>query len=262
MPVIPTYRTGIGAPNLAEAYLGGRRIQQQAAEAAARIALGREQLAQEAVANEMELAVKREALSRQAMKYQQEQEIEKAYRETQIGLRQRELANEEAIAQMRIQDAARDFERQQAYQRRVASKVAGGMPLEEAARQEILETGGTGLSTALERPRPTAERKFRPVVAQDILQPPTRVEMTGPEFLNWFPTAPAEVRTNAANLAIQSMLQAPATATGTNVPSPSSVAPSMPISGAVQTVTTKAQFDALPQGAEYIGKNGKRYRKP
>lgn len=156
MPVIPTYRAGVGAPNLAEAYLGSRRIAQQAASDAARIALGREQLAQEAIANQMELEVKRQALAQQAMKQQQEAEIEKAYRETQIGLRQRELANEEAIGQMRIQEAARDFERQQRYQRRV-TELAPTMGIEEASRQAILESGGTGLSTALERPQAPSE---------------------------------------------------------------------------------------------------------
>lgn len=32
--------------------------------------------------------------------------------------------------------------------------------------------------------------------------------------------------------------------------------------GAAPTITSKQQFDALPSGATYVGKNGKRYRKP
>lgn len=152
MPVIPTYRAGVGAADLSGAYLGARRIAQEAYSDAARIQLGREQLAQQAVANEMELAVKREALARQAMKQQQEAEIVKAYRETQIGLRQRELANDEAITAMRLEDAAREFEEQQRYSRRF-KELEPTLGAEGAARQASLERGGTGLSAALNQPQ-------------------------------------------------------------------------------------------------------------
>lgn len=210
MPVIPTYRAGVGAADLSGAYLGAQRIAQEAYSDAARIQLGREQLAQQAVANEMELAVKREALARQSMKQQQEAEIEKAYRETQIGLRQRELENQEAIAQMRVQDAARDFERQQLYGRRFA-ELEPKLGAEEAARRAILELGGTGLSEALERPRQPEPRKYNAVVGVDPfgLLPPTRLQMTAPEFQSFMQTAPPQLRTNAPNVAIQGMLQPP-----------------------------------------------------
>src|SRR5688572_22351825 len=102
MAVIPSFSSYAPAPDLAGAYLGAQRIQQQAAEAANRIQLGREQLAQEAVQAQMELAAKKEVLASEALRRAQEQEIEKAYRQTQIGLKERELANEESIAAMRI----------------------------------------------------------------------------------------------------------------------------------------------------------------
>lgn len=162
MPVIPTFSSYAPAPNLAEAYLGGGRLQlarqqlaQEAAADAARIALGRQQLQQRAIENEMQLAATKEAQARENLRKAQEAEVEKAYRETQLGLRARELQNEEAIATMRIADAAMEFDRAQRYQRRVSELMqTPGMKLEDAARTAILEAGGTGLSTALERPNP------------------------------------------------------------------------------------------------------------
>lgn len=138
MAVIPTYSTGIGAPDLAGAFLGGRRIRlsreqiaQQAASDAARIQLGREQLAQQAVQNEMELAAKKEVLANESLRRAQEQEIEKSYRQTQIGLKERELKQQELMDSLKIQEAARSFAAQQEYQRRVAA----GEPPEEVMRQ-------------------------------------------------------------------------------------------------------------------------------
>lgn len=170
MPVVPSFSGYAPTPDLAQAYLGGQelqlgrdRLRQQAAADSARISLGYAELQQRAVANEMELAAKKELLSRQALKTAQEQEIEKAYRETQLGLRQRELQNEEALAQMRIQEATRDFDRQMGY-RNLVQKYAPTMGLEEAARRAALELGGTGFSTALERPQaasPFPELNFR-----------------------------------------------------------------------------------------------------
>ncbi len=221
MPLIPTYSTGIGAPDLAGAYLGAQRIRQQAAADNARISLGYAQLQQEAVANEMELAAKKELMAQQALKQAQEAEIEKSYRATQLGLRQRELANEEAIGQMRIADAAREFDRMQGYQRRV-TELSKTLPLEEAARQAILESGGTGLSTALERPNPPAPRKYSAVVGTpQFFEPPPKLSMTAPEFESFMMTAPPELRTNSVNATIQGMLRPPSgtnapTATGTN----------------------------------------------
>lgn len=177
MAVIPTYSTGIGAPDLAGAFLGGRRIAQEAYSDAARIQFGREQLAQQAIQNEMELAAKKEALSRESLRRAQEQEIEKAYRETQLGLAERELKNAEAMNALKIQEMARSFDAQQTYQRRV-KELAPKMGYEEAARQAILETGGTGLSTALERPQgpsqlPEANFRYRQIQGQidDRLRP-------------------------------------------------------------------------------------------
>lgn len=131
MPVIPTYRAGVGAADLSGAYLGASRIAQEAYSDAARIQLGREQLAQQAVANEMELAAKREALAFQTLKNQQEQEIEKAYRQTQIGLKERELANEDAITQMKLKQAANDFAALQEYK----TMVDSGVPPDAAMRR-------------------------------------------------------------------------------------------------------------------------------
>lgn len=225
MAVIPTYSTGIGAPDLAGAFLGGRRIQlgreqlaQEAYSDAARIQLGREQLAQQAVQNEMELAAKKEALSREALRRAQEQEIEKAYRETQLGLAQRELQNAELMSALKIQEAARDFDRAQGYQRRVQALTAQNIPIEEAARQAILETGGTGLSTALERPNapsalPEANFRYRQIQGQidDLMRP-----YSGPMAL----AIPENVRTNVTALRQQQsqLLPPPNTATSTNAP--------------------------------------------
>ena len=151
MSLIPTYSPNVGAPDLAGAYLGRQRIQQQAASDAARISLGYAQLQQEAVANEMQLAATKEAQSRTALKAAQEAEIQKAYNETQLGIQQRNLQLQEQKNQQDILKAAQEFDRMQGYQRRV-NELSKTIPLEEAARQAILETGGTGLSTALERP--------------------------------------------------------------------------------------------------------------
>jgi hypothetical protein len=267
MPVVPSF-TGYGPKaSAAEAYSAGARtrlgyaqIAQQAQEAAARIALGREQLQQQAVQNEMELAAKKEALSNEALRRAQEQEIEKAYRQTQLGLRERELAGQEAMNALKIQEAARDFDRMQGYQRRYKELTGQKMSPEEAAIQATLELGGTGLSTAIQQTRepsnvPQLNLQNRIIQQQkeDLLRP---YKVAGMDL-----EPPPQVQAQLDELSRRQAelikpLAPPSTMTGTNVPALG------PTTVATPTVTTKAQFDALPKGAEYISKSGKRYRKP
>ncbi len=262
MAVVRTFDPKI---DLAGAYLGGQQVQlgreriaQQAAEAGARINLGYAQLQQEAIANEMQLAARKELLSREALQKAQEAEIEKSYKETQFGLARRRLEQDELGLQRQLQEAARGLEAEQNYGRVRADLIASGVPERDASEQAMRQVGfgSPGFSSALNEANEPSPRKYNAIAGLDPLglNPPSRLQMTAPEFQSFLQTAPPELRTNTVNTAIEQMLQPPAGFNVTNAPVASG--------GGIPTVTTKAEFDALPKGAEYIGKNGKRYRKP
>lgn len=262
MAVVRTFDPRV---DLAGAYLGGQRIKlgreqlaQEAASNAARIALGREQLQQEAVNNEMQLAAKKDILSREALQKAQEAEIEKSYKETQFGLQRRNLERQELGLQRQLEEAARGLEAEQNYGRVRADLISKGVPERDASEQAMRQVGfgSQGFSSALNEANEPAPRKYNAIAGIDPLglNPPSRLQMTAPEFQGFMQTAPPELRTNTVNTAIEQMLQPPVGFSATNAPATRG--------GGIPTVTTKAEFDALPKGAEYIGKNGKRYRKP
>lgn len=239
MPVVPSFKGYAEKPDLAGAYLGARRadiaafqaateaqlgrqrLAQDAAQVQARIALGQQELESRRVQNEMELAARKETQEREHLRKQQEAEILKSYRDTQIGMQERRLAVAEAAEAQRIQEAANAFDQQQYFTKRFSELMSQpGMTSEKAASQAVLEIGpkATGFSSALSPAREPSERKYSVVAGQDILGTPTRLPMTAPEFQSWYQTAPPQLQTNTVNQAIQQMLQPPASVTGTNAP--------------------------------------------
>lgn len=214
MAVIPSFSAYAPTPNLAEAFLGAERIRQEAAEAAARIQLGREQIASQAVQANMELQAKQQALANESLRRAQEQQIEQAYKQTQLGLAERELKSQEAYNESRIAEAAEGFAARAAYTR----AVEGGMPPDAAARRFL--AGQTGFAAALNEPAQPRQRTFSAVAGLDplMMNPPSRVSMTAPEFMSFMETAPPELRTNMVNTTIQRMLQPPSTMTGSSAP--------------------------------------------
>lgn len=179
MPVVPSFGSYAPKPDLAGAYLGARRadiaafqaasdyqlgqqrIAQAAAESQARIALGQQTLEARRVENEMELAAKQATEQRDHLRKQQEAEILKSYRDTQIGMQERRLAIAEAQEQQRIQDAAQAFDQQQYFTKRFAELMSQpNMTSEKAASQAILEIGpeATGFSSALSPAREPAPK--------------------------------------------------------------------------------------------------------
>lgn len=232
MAVVRTFDPRV---DLAGAYLGGQRIKlgreqlaQEAASDAARIALGREQLQQEAVNNEMQLAAKKDILSREALQKAQEAEITKAYNETQIGLSRRRVEDDERNTMMRLGKAAMDFEDQQNWETKfpllVKEGEASGKTRQQseadAARALMLQRGGTGAASALSTGREPSPRKYNAIAGIDPLglNPPSRLQMTAPEFHSFLQTASPELRTNTVNTAIEQMLQPPAGFSATNAP--------------------------------------------
>lgn len=191
MPVVPSFSGYAQTPNLAQAYLGGRRIAvereaiaQRANEAASRIALARQELAQEAVANEMRLAATQQAQAREAMQAAQEAEIAKSYRDIQLGMAQRKLALDEQSAAMELQEAARGFDMNQRFQKRF-SELSATLGPEQAATRALLEIGpqaGGGFTRSVSPPQreptvsvPIYPEGTDPVVARAMGIPATTV---------------------------------------------------------------------------------------
>lgn len=302
MPVIPSFGRYAEAPDLAGAYLGARRadiaafeaatqyelgqrrIAQEAAESEARINLGYQTLEAKRVENEMELAARKETQERENLRKQQEAQILKSYRDTQIGMAERRLKIAEATEKQRIQEVAADFGRQQEYQRLQAM----GLPADEIVRRIGPEM--TGFATALgEMTHPTTKAQtasdrslqYRFLTDQEksiLNKYPSRIN---PRLTPDDQAALKDIREKKAQLFEQSSqpqwMVPPETIPYGN-PNPVS-APMMPsgmtptttsATNVVQTVTppspkqvtTQAEFDALKPGEEYTGKNGKRYRKP
>lgn len=229
MPVVPSFGSYAPKPDLAGAYLGARRadiaafqaaaeyqlgqqrIAQAAAESQARIALGQQTLEARRVENEMELAARKEVQERENLRKQQEAQILNSYRQTQIGLAERRLAIAEAQEQQRIAEAAAAFEQNQEYNRLSAL----GLPADEIVRRMGPSTPAFATAIGEMNAREPVERKYNVVAGEDIRGTPLRLQMTAPEFQAWLPTAPPELRTNTINAALQGMLQP---ATGTNAP--------------------------------------------
>lgn len=179
MPAVPSFKGYAEKPDLAGAYLGARRadiaafqaateaqlgrqrLAQDAAQAQARIDLGQQELESRRVQNEMELAARKETQEREHLRKQQEAEILKSYRDTQIGLAERRLKIAEAEERQRIKDAAQAFDQQQYFTKRFSELMSQpGMTSEKAASQAVLEIGpkATGFSSALTPPREPAAR--------------------------------------------------------------------------------------------------------
>jgi len=120
MPVIPI-SPPLPGPNLAESFLGGYRIAQDAQQHAQALQFQREKLAQDAQMAEMELAAKSAAQEKQALRQEQEIQIEKAYRDSQIGLKQRELDESQKLFDFKVQQASQQAAVQQMAARRISA---------------------------------------------------------------------------------------------------------------------------------------------
>lgn len=147
---MPAFSAYAPTPNLAQSFLGGARLAQDAAQHAQAIQLQREKLAQDAQQAEMELMAKQQAAQQQQLRQQQEMEIEKAYKQAQIGLRQREVDESAKVLEFKTQQAAQHTLIQQTAQQRIAR---GEDP--QKVWQELGPQAGVGLPAGLFRP-PTA----------------------------------------------------------------------------------------------------------
>lgn len=148
---MPAFSAYAPTPNLAQSFLGGARLAQDAAQHAQAIQLQREKLAQDAQQAEMELMAKQQAAQQQQLRQQQEMEIEKAYKQAQIGLRQREVDESAKVLEFKTQQAAQHTLIQQTAQQRIAR---GEDP--QKVWQELGPQAGVGLPAGLFRP-PTRE---------------------------------------------------------------------------------------------------------
>jgi hypothetical protein len=148
---MPAFSAYAPTPDLAQSFLGGVRLAQDAQQHAQQIQLQREKLAQAAQQAEMELMAKREAAQQQQLRQQQEMEIEKAYKQAQIGLRQREVDESAKVLEFKTQQAAQHAFIQQTAQQRIAR---GEDPVN--VYQELGPQMGIGLPSGLFRP-PTRE---------------------------------------------------------------------------------------------------------
>jgi hypothetical protein len=215
MPLVPSFHAYAPKADLAQAYLGGQRIAQEAAADAARISLGYAGLQQRAVEAQMEAQAREKAIQAQSMRAMQENEFQKAYHDAQLGIAERRLQNEEVVAAMRLNQVKTSFEQQQLFNRLREQKKAAGMTEPKASQEAFIEAGGpgtTGFSSALFQ-NENAPRKYSAVAGQDLLGTPTRLPMTGPEFQAFMQTAPPQLQTNTVNQAISGMLAPPAALT-------------------------------------------------
>lgn len=154
-----------------------------------------------------------------------------------------------------------------------ASMIRAG----QGPQNKIMDIGGvgyryddkTGTMTALTPPKAVAAPKD-PTLLADYNSIRRQMDAVTKE-LEADPAGPGAPFLRQKLLNLQSVAEA--TRVQMNSPRPGVAAPSgaearvtapLPATPAAapQTVTSKAQFDALPSGAIYIGRNGRRYRKP
>lgn len=138
MPVIPSFGSFAGTPNLAAAYTSGahvgleqQRIAQQAAQAGAEIDLQKQKLAESAKQAQMELQAKEQLAQQAQLRQQQEMELEKAYKESMIGIHQRQLEQAAQKLQMSTQAASQKMIAQQ----KIREGMAAGEDMSKLAMQ-------------------------------------------------------------------------------------------------------------------------------
>lgn len=164
MPLIPSYSGFAATPNLASAWLGGRKqqlaereLQQQAASDAARISLGYAQIQNQRAMAEMEFAARAEAQAKENLLKQQDLEIKKAYNEQMLGLREEDLKRkmQDSEAMMALREAGLGIRGQELQ----LKETAQGLREQEAGlREQQLAIQQSNLGLAEQRQALSEER--------------------------------------------------------------------------------------------------------
>jgi hypothetical protein len=265
------------------------RMAQAAAQADREYALQQQAMEQRQAIQQQEMEQRQQRQQRQDEQDAQQLEVTKAYKEQQMQLGQQKLAQAKDYNDQRIKQAAQKFTTQQQAQQEISAiddAIANGDIDEEEGRKQkisaiVRNSAGTASAVGpmLQTLRPPATFG-KSAAGQEYVTEPTGEARWGaapPRTATGTPDTALERSTLSQIAAVRKGMldssipdekgvpalkslqqtyeaiqkrRAGSTATGTG---------SAPAPG---QITTKEQFDALAPGSIYIGKGGKRYRKP
>jgi len=262
----------------------------------AQIQQEREKLSQQANEAAVRASLQQQQIEQESMQAQQRLEVTRAQQQQENALKQQELAQHQQTIQMATEQAARKYQAMQSYQEEVSS---GGDPLKAILKYgPAMGQQGSPEAAAIRASQmqpqadlPTEVRGRRVLTAEGVPVPgmiavPSStgkgltvrdIPKQGDELsvssaamlLRELPridgmagTDPTDANSLSATLGpelrkkvLGAVKRTPAATSGP--PATAAVA----ATGEPQKVTSKAEFDALPSGTVYIGRDGKKYKK-
>ena len=254
------------------------QLQQRAAEANARTAM-----------EQMQIEARQEAQARDADLQAQRLEVQKQYEQAQIAMRQAQLDQagkwaeaQTAIAKQKLQAqqdlAARKAGAQQQYEDYAQGLIADGEPEATAYASAAMRFGPQmgmatgGVISSMKRAEP---KDYGQISREDLGGGYTAVYRQGSPGMHVLsPRRQAQVPLSVLAKIADAMpnLRREAERQGTNSPAAKVLdrfnraldesTDQAPAAGKLPKVTTQEQFDALDDGAAYIGPDGKKYQKP
>jgi hypothetical protein len=266
----------------------------QAYQTSAQIAQANARMAQSAAQADREYALQQQAMEQRQQRQQrqdeqdaQQLEVTKAYKEQQMQLGQQKLVQAKEYNDQRIKQAAQKFTTQQQAQQEIGAidnAIANGDIDEEEGRKQkisaiVRNSAGTASAVGpmLQTLRPPATFG-KSAAGQEYVTEPTGEARWGaapPRTATSNPDTSLERSTLSQIAAVRKGLLDNSIPEEKGVPALKSLqqtydaiqkrraGPTTTGTGSVPgQVTTKEQFDALAPGSIYIGKGGKRYRKP